>query len=88
MLGETMRLKLLVESPERKAWSQPQNLLKEKQLSEAKRMHSRRRSRGFIISINIYMETACSARGTLTWKGSHTAQMAPPVTQTSESAYP
>ena len=37
-LKETMRLKLLADSPERNAWSQPQNLSKDKQLFEAKRV--------------------------------------------------
>ena len=39
-LKETMRLKLLVDPPERKAWSQPQNLSKDKQVFEAKSTHS------------------------------------------------
>ena len=35
-LKETMRLKLLADPPERRLWSQQQNLSKDKQLLEAK----------------------------------------------------
>ena len=52
-----MRLKLLADPPERNAWSQPQNLSKDKPLFEARRMHYRRRSRKGTISMNIHMET-------------------------------
>ena len=61
-----MRLKLLANPRERSAWSQPQNLSKDKQLLEAKRTHSRRRSRKGIISVSIHMDTTCSAQATLT----------------------
>ena len=43
-LKETRHVKLLEDPPERKAWSQPQNLPKNKLLFEAKRIHSRTRS--------------------------------------------
>ena len=81
-----MRLKLLADPPERNAWSQAQNLSEDKPLFEARRNHYRRRSRKGIISMNIHMETTCSARGTLTWRGVQPVQMAPPVTQIGRSA--
>ena len=37
-LKETIRLKLLADPPERNAWSKPRNLLRDKQLFEAKRV--------------------------------------------------
>ena len=85
-LKESTRLKLLANPPERSAWSQPQNLSKDKQLFEARRMHNRRRSHKGIISMNIHMETTCTARRTLTWRGVQPGQMVPLVTRTGRSA--
>ena len=49
-----MRLKILAYPPECSVWSQPQNLSKGKQLFEAKRIHSRKKSRKGINSRNTW----------------------------------